>query len=297
MTKTNESPSAKFFIGMGCSWLFEASCGHQLEFLKISKQTNAHLSYMSILSSIVREKGVIGLWDGFVPWGSIQAIAKGGVFAFAHAGSRKALEPHTKSSGGALPDFLAEVIAGGIGGGFQGLVLSPTLLLKTRVMTDPVFRQKMTFSETTSKSVLVGMSVVRTEGVASLMKGSITFSTKRVADWSTRYFFSIMVQRALYGTERKVEYHEQMVASLIGGTLSACATIPLDVLVAQIQQASKAGQNVSAVETFMNELKQGGLRQVVEFSTRGGFARVAHVALTTALMKTATSVVYDAYCR
>jgi hypothetical protein len=29
-----------------------------------------------------------------------------------------------------------------------GLVLSPTLLLKTRVMTDPVFRNKMSLGET-----------------------------------------------------------------------------------------------------------------------------------------------------
>ena len=34
-----------------------------------------------------------------------------------------------------------------VGGGFQGFVLSPTLLLKTRVMTDPVFRNQMSMIE------------------------------------------------------------------------------------------------------------------------------------------------------
>lgn len=42
---------------------------------------------------------------------------------------------------GKISRMTAEVIAGGVGGGFQGFVLSPTLLLKTRVMTDPIFRE------------------------------------------------------------------------------------------------------------------------------------------------------------
>jgi hypothetical protein len=35
----------------------------------------------------------------------------------------------------------------------QGLVLSPTLLLKTRVMTDPVFRQEYVPSQAAALSV------------------------------------------------------------------------------------------------------------------------------------------------
>ena len=38
---------------------------------------------------------------------------------------------------------MIQVVAGGLAGGFQGYVLSPLLLLKTRVMTDPVFRESM----------------------------------------------------------------------------------------------------------------------------------------------------------
>jgi len=41
-----------------------------------------------------------------------------------------------------ISHMTAEVIAGGFGGGFQGMVLSPLLFLKTRVMTDPIFRQE-----------------------------------------------------------------------------------------------------------------------------------------------------------
>jgi hypothetical protein len=62
------------------------------------------------------------------------------VFGGAHAFAANQLEPLVEE--GRISHLVAEVMAGGIGGGFQGFVLSPTLLLKTRVMTDPIFRTK-----------------------------------------------------------------------------------------------------------------------------------------------------------
>ena len=75
--------------------------------------------------------------------------------------------------------------------------------------------------------------------------------------------------------------------------LSALSTVPLDVMVAQIQQASKAGESVGVWQTFRAQIAEGGVGQVLAFSTRGFVARTAHVALTTVLMKTSTSYVYD----
>jgi hypothetical protein len=75
-----------------------------------------------------------------------------------------------------------------------------------------------------------------------------------------------------------------------GGSISALVTIPIDVLVATFQSAGKAGKKVSIAETFR---EQGGLANVVAFSTRGLVARVGHVAATTFMMKTVTSIVYD----
>lgn len=134
------------------------------------------------------QKGIAGLWDGFFPWGLLQAVAKGvrvsyvfggggwksfiictvdqsrltvpnaqAVFGGAHSFARAQLLPFVDR--GEMNAMLAETVAGGIGGGFQGLVLSPTLLLKTRVMTDPIFREKMSMLETSAQSARVGMKV------------------------------------------------------------------------------------------------------------------------------------------
>lgn len=114
--------------------LFEASMGHIFEFLKIVLQTAEHeTTYMQEIRKITAAKGLVGLWDGFCPWGIVQAVSKGAVFGLAHSSAMQVLVPLAEK--GVLPMPVALALAGGVGGGLQGYVLSPTLLLKTRVMT------------------------------------------------------------------------------------------------------------------------------------------------------------------
>lgn len=111
--------------------LYEGFIGHILEFVKIVMQTSTPgTSYGQVLRTITADKGIAGLWDGFVPWGVIQSLFKGSVFGIAHHSAKDILVG--LSNEGYLPLQLALTLAGGVGGGFQGYILSPTLLLKTR---------------------------------------------------------------------------------------------------------------------------------------------------------------------
>ena len=91
-------------------------------------------------------------------------------FGLAHAVAKANLTPLAEN--GIMPELVALTLAGGIAGGFQGFVLSPTLLLKTRVMTNPVFREKMSLVKTTLLSLTIGFDVVKNEGIGALMKVS-----------------------------------------------------------------------------------------------------------------------------
>ena len=84
-------------------------------------------------------------------------------------------------------------------------------------MTDPIFRTKMGLVETTMQSAQVGLNVIRREGGTALMKGSLVFSAKRVADWSTRYFFAIQAEHHIFGAtaEKKLSTVEKLTASLV----------------------------------------------------------------------------------
>lgn len=286
---SSESPLAKFLISGGVTWVFELFVGHYLEFLKISKQTS-DLSYAQITRNMVRHKGLAGVLDGYFPWGSLQALAKGSVFGLGHAMARTSLD-------GVLPDHIASVAAGGIGGGFQGIVLSPLLLLKTRVMTDPSFRSSGGLWTTTVQSARVGARVITHEGVSALMKGSVVFSGKRVADWTTRFLFAELFDKALRSVlgREELSLTERSAAALLGGTTSAVVTLPIDVLVATFQDAKKAGQRVSVLDVWREKLRTGGVTGLVRYSSKGSVARIAHVALTTLLMKTLASAVYRRY--
>jgi hypothetical protein len=78
------------------------------------------------------------------------------------------------------------VVSGGIGGFVQGVAMSPLLLLKTRVMTDPAFRGSGGLLATAAASARVGGRILTTEGPQALFKGVGLFSAKRAADWTTR---------------------------------------------------------------------------------------------------------------
>ena len=181
-----------------------------------------------------------------------------------------------------------------MGGFVQGIVLSPLLLLKTRVMTDPSFRGEGGLFATAAASAAVGARIIRAEGAGALMKGAGIFSAKRAADWTTRFLFVVMVEEAMRDAPgAKLSDGQLVLASLTGGALSALSTIPMDVVVAIKQSPALAGKTVSLVETFREQIAAGGVGGTLRFATKGLAARVFHVALTTLAMKTISSKVYD----
>ena len=286
----------RLFTAALVTLLYEGSMGHIFEFLKIAMQTGAPgTRYIDIIRTITSNKGIGGLWDGFVPWGVIQSIFKGGVFGLAHAIAKAHLTPLAEK--GVMPELMALTLAGGIAGGFQGYVLSPTLLLKTRVMTNPVFREKMSLYRTTMLSFAIGFEVVQNEGVSALMKGSNIFALKRVFDWSTRFFFSdffeSMMKQYGFGVNGVLSSQQKIVASLLGGTASTIVTLPLDVIVAKSQDAKKARIKVSAWETFMKDYEEGGFKQLYDANMQGFEARLLHVCMTTVVMKTGSGMMYN----
>lgn len=189
----SESPLAKFLISGGVTITFEALCGgHYLEMVKILKQTSND-PYITITKRMIAHKGIVGILDGFVPWGAMQALVKGSSFGWGQAAGFKLLERLDAP----LNKWQRTIISGGMGGFVQGIVMSPMLLLKTRVMTDPRFRTSGGFFATALHSLTLGAELIRKEGAFSLCKGMGVFSFKRFLDWTTRYAFVVLVNQLL----------------------------------------------------------------------------------------------------
>jgi hypothetical protein len=284
--------AAKLLVSALVTLVFEGCCGHICEFLKILKMTTG-LPYGTLIASITNEKGIAGFWDGFVPWGVFQSIGKGGAFGIAHA---LILPLMLKLyADGKVSEQLAKVMAGGLAGGVQGYVLSPLLLLKTRVMTDPIFREKMSTLQTIAASFSVGARVVTREGPLTLMKGANVFALKRIFDWSSRYYFAEIIEQAAMGVVEggALSDLQKMACSLAGGGLSSVVTLPLDSMVAKIQDSKAAGVKMSPVQMVANSYDAGGLAGLWNDYMKGWEMRTVHVGLTTVAMKTWSPLVYD----
>ena len=176
-------------------------------------------------------------------------------------------------------------------------MLSPTLLLKTRVMTDPIFREHMSVFRTIYLSAMIGYDIVKNEGASSLMKGSSVFATKRVLDWSSRFLFADLFESLFLNflsEGQSLSFLQRSYASFLGGVFSTLITLPLDVLVSKIQDAKKAGEKVSPGNLFWQELENKGWKGLKRTYLRGIEARLVHVCFTVVVMKTFAPVVYSA---
>ena len=165
-------------------------------------------TFLGVRTSTEWKDGPLFIDQTFLLLGSIQCFAKGATLGFGQALGRKMLD-------GRVSDSTAETLSGGIGGGFQGFVMSPILLLKTRVITgwfksimfsvlnhkihyydvDPRFRGTGGTWQTTVAATKLGVEIVKSEGMMVLMKGAGTFTVKRIADWTTRFFFAEQVMQ------------------------------------------------------------------------------------------------------
>jgi len=95
------------------------------------------------------------------------------------------------------------------------------------------------------------------------------------------------VQKFFFGLNRsKMTGMDKMLCSLFGGFFSSLSTLPLDVIVSQIQQSKNSGRTVKPLAEIKQNYKEGGLKRMKSVYTRGVEARILHVALTTVAMKT-----------
>lgn len=179
------------------------------------------------------------------------------------------------------------IISSGLGGLFQGIVMSPLLLLKTRVITHDKFRNITGgVSATIAASFRIGWEIIRDQGPLALCKGMHVFAFKRFCDWITRFWFVELTKTYMLiwmGIDCSQSVVWMTMAGLIGGTLSALVTSILDVMTALIQDAAKADDKsigFFSIITMMFTDTKG-----FSVATKGLYLRIWHVALTTVVMK------------
>ena len=215
----------KLAIGATMSLAEGVLFGNMLESSKILNQSTQR-SYMSCLRTLYARGGLYGLlYTGYFPSGAAQAVTKGIPILFVKGETNDLFLKHGVSPG------IAGLFSSIASGSAQGLVVAPTQRLKTLALTNA----------TGTSSIPFIMSVIKKDGLSTVMRGTTAMCTRRSFDWAIRFGamdkIRALLQRSSGG--EKQSWHT-IVGGFIGGGLSAL-TLPLDCILAQTQKHGSKG--------------------------------------------------------
>ncbi|GAB5586781.1 Mitochondrial DNA replication protein yhm2 [Umbelopsis nana] len=222
-------------LGAGLNMFEVSTLGQPFEVIKTQLAANRGQSMAAALSTIYSRGGVLGFFQGLIPWAWIEASTKGAVLLF----TASEFEYRAKAAG-ASP-FLAG-IAGGMGGGIAQAYT--TMGFCTFMKTVEVTRHKAGANVSTWK---VAGDIYKKEGIRGINKGVNAVALRQCTNWASRFGLSRLAQESIikyrYGegpdAHKQATVMDRALASIIGGGLS-CWNQPIEVIRVEMQSQVKA---------------------------------------------------------
>ncbi|KAI9310684.1 mitochondrial carrier domain-containing protein [Dichotomocladium elegans] len=208
--------------------LFEASTlGQPFEVLKTQMAANRGQSIFKAIGSVWQRGGVLGFYQGLIPWAWIEASTKGAVLLFT------ASEFEFRSRTAGASPFLAGMIGGMMGGIAQAY---STMGFCTFMKTVEVTRHKSGVKQSTLE---VASEIFKREGFRGINKGVNAVALRQCTNWASRFgiarFAQDSIVAARYGsTDAKPSAADKVAASMVGGALS-CWNQPIEVIRIEMQ--------------------------------------------------------------
>ncbi|KAI9202475.1 mitochondrial carrier domain-containing protein [Polychytrium aggregatum] len=211
-------------LGAGLT-IFEASTlGQPFEVVKTHMAANRGDNMLTAISKTFKRGGILGFYQGLIPWAWIEGSTKGAVLLF----TASELEYQVLSKGGSAT---AAGIIGGMGGGIAQAYT--TMGFCTFMKTVEVTR---------SKDVGVAREIFAREGFAGINKGVNAVALRQCTNWGSRFGISRIVEdvfmRARDDRSKPLSSAEKVLASAVGGALS-CWNQPLEVIRVEMQSQIK----------------------------------------------------------
>ncbi|KAI8088874.1 mitochondrial carrier domain-containing protein [Halteromyces radiatus] len=215
--------------------LFEVSTlGQPFEVIKTQLAANRGQSMAQALKTIYGRGGILGFYQGLIPWAWIEASTKGAVLLFT------ASEVEYRARVAGASPFLAG-IAGGMGGGLAQAYT--TMGFCTFMKTVEVTRHKSAVKESTFK---IAGDIFKREGIRGINKGVNAVALRQCTNWASRFGITRFAQesiiKARYGegpeAAKKATVLDKAGASIVGGALS-CWNQPIEVIRVEMQSQVK----------------------------------------------------------
>ncbi|ORX63073.1 mitochondrial carrier [Hesseltinella vesiculosa] len=215
--------------------MFEVSTlGQPFEVIKTQLAANRGQSMAQALRAIYQRGGVLGFYQGLIPWAWIEASTKGAVLLFT------ASETEYRARVAGASPFLAGIAGGMVGGLAQAYT---TMGFCTFMKTVEVTRHKSATKESTFK---IAADIFKKEGIAGINKGVNAVALRQCTNWASRFgltrFAQDAIVKARYGesanAQQKLSTADRIMASVIGGSLS-CWNQPIEVIRVEMQSQVK----------------------------------------------------------
>ncbi|KAG0904620.1 hypothetical protein G6F34_000034 [Rhizopus arrhizus] len=248
ITKIPEKKSISYknlLLGAALNMFETSTLGQPFEVMKTQMAANRGQPMLKGLQAIYSRGGILGFYQGLIPWAWIEASTKGAVLLF----TASELE-YRAVAAGASP-FLAGIV-GGMGGGIAQAY--STMGFCTFMKTVEVTRQKSAGTESTFS---IAAKIYKREGIRGMNKGVNAVALRQCTNWASRFGIARFAEDAIvklrHGEKAQASGVDKMLASAAAGALS-CWNQPLEVIRVEMQSQLK-GEGRPEKPTISNKTK------------------------------------------
>lgn len=223
---------ANILLGAGLNMSEVTTLGQPLEVIKTTMAANRNLSIFQAGKLVWSRGGILGFYQGLIPWAWIEASTKGAVLLFVLAET----EYRVKTFG--YNNFVSGMVGGVTGGVAQAyLTMGFCTCMKTVEITRA--KQAAVAGAAQKTSFQVFQDIFQKEGIRGINKGVNAVAIRQMTNWGSRFGFSRLAEegiRSLRGKlkDEKMSAWEKIAASTLGGGLSAWNQ-PIEVIRVEMQ--------------------------------------------------------------
>ncbi|CAB4409284.1 unnamed protein product [Rhizophagus irregularis] len=224
-------------VGAGLNMFEVTTLGQPFEVIKTHLAANRGDNIITATKKTYQRGGLLGFYQGLIPWAWIEASTKGAVLIFT------ASEVEYRARVAGASPFVAGIV-GGMGGGLAQAYT--TMGFCTFMKTVEVTRHKAPAGQQVS-TIKVAADIWKKEGIRGINKGVNAVALRQCTNWASRFGLTrageTIIRKVRDGEipdySKPLSPIQKICASAIGGGLS-CWNQPIEVIRVEMQSQVKA---------------------------------------------------------
>ncbi|KAK9325937.1 mitochondrial carrier domain-containing protein [Lipomyces orientalis] len=250
---------SNILLGAGLNMFEVTTLGQPLEVTKTTMAANRGDTFPRAIARIWGRGGLLGFYQGLIPWAWIEASTKGAVLLFVSS------EVEYRALNVGANSFTAGITGGFFGGLAQAYL---TVGFCTCMKTVEITRHKQAAAGVKPPSTMtVFMDIYRREGIRGINKGVNAVAIRQCTNWASRFGLSrlteVVIRRVTGKADDKpLSAYEKILASVFGGGLSAWNQ-PIEVVRIEMQSKTEdpnRPKNLTVAKTLKYIYSQNGIK-------------------------------------